>query len=440
MKISVIGAGYVGLVTAACLADVGNEVCCFDSNESRILALLDGHIPIYEPGLEELVAANVVADRLKFTSDPRNAALHGTVQFIAVGTPPDEDGSADVRHVLAAAESVASHMEDFRVVVEKSTVPVGTATRVSDVMQKVLIARDVQIPFAVVSNPEFLKEGSAIDDFMRPDRIIIGSDDERATEIMRRLYAPFERNHPKLMVMDVRSAELTKYAANAMLATRISFMNEIALLAEHVGADIDWVRRGIGSDPRIGTHFLYAGCGYGGSCFPKDVRALIRAGDSCGQPLRVLRAVEDANEAQKQLLAARVVRALGEDLHGAVVGVWGLAFKPNTDDMRFAPSIDLINELLSRGASVVAYDPVAADNAAGVLGAHERLTFARRAIDAAFGADALVIATEWKEFYSPNMDELRIALRRPIIIDGRNVLDPVEARASGFEYSGIGRP
>jgi UDPglucose 6-dehydrogenase len=362
------------------------------------------------------------------------------VQFIAVGTPPEEDGSADLQHVLAAAESIASHMVDFRVVVEKSTVPVGTSTRIVDTMQRVMAGRDVRVEFAVVSNPEFLKEGSAIEDFMRPDRIILGSDDERATEIMRRLYAPFERNHPKLMVMDVRSAELTKYAANAMLATRISFMNELALLAEQVGADIDWVRLGIGSDPRIGTHFLYAGCGYGGSCFPKDVRALIRTGQSCGQQLRILRAVEDANEAQKRLLAARVVRALGDDLSGAVVAVWGLAFKPNTDDMRYAPSIVLIDELLSRGASVVAYDPVAMDKAAGALGGHERLSFARRAIDAVSGADALVIVTEWKEFYSPDMDELRSALRRPIIIDGRNVLDPAEARATGFDYSGIGRP
>jgi UDPglucose 6-dehydrogenase len=390
--------------------------------------------------LEEIVSANVAAGRLRFVSDPQDAALHGLVQFIAVGTPPEEDGSADLQHVLAAAESIATHIVDFRVIVEKSTVPVGTATRIVDAMNKILSGRDVRVEFAVVSNPEFLKEGSAIEDFMRPDRIILGSDDERATEVMRRLYAPFERNHPKLMVMDVRSAELTKYAANAMLATRISFMNELALLAEQVGADIDWVRHGIGSDPRIGTHFLYAGCGYGGSCFPKDVRALIRTAEDCGQQLRVLRAVEDANDAQKRLLAARVVRALGDDLGGAVVAVWGLAFKPNTDDMRYASSIVLIDELLRRGASVIAYDPVAMEKAADILGKHERLRFAPRALDAASGADALVIVTEWKEFYGQDLDELRVALRRPIIVDGRNVLDPAEARAAGFDYSGIGRP
>jgi UDPglucose 6-dehydrogenase len=440
LKVTVVGAGYVGLVTAACLADVGNDVLCFDSDESRIQTLDAGRVPIYEPGLEQIIARNVDALRLRFTSDPRLAAFHGVVQFIAVGTPPDEDGSADIQHVLAAAESIATHMEDFRVVVEKSTVPVGTADRVSDAIHGVLKARGADVDFAVISNPEFLKEGSAIDDFMRPDRIIIGSDHERATEIMRRLYSPFERNHPKVMVMDVRSAELAKYAANAMLATRISFMNELALLAEKVHADIDWVRRGMGSDPRIGTHFLYAGCGYGGSCFPKDVRALIRAGESCNQPLRVLRAVEEVNEAQKRLLAARVAHALGQDLPGSTIAIWGLAFKPNTDDVRFAPSLALIDDLLKNGANVSAYDPVAMEQASRALGPRAGLTYARRALDAASDADALVIVTEWKEFHNPALRELRKVMRRPIIIDGRNVIDPAEARAAGFVYAGIGRP
>ena len=439
MKVTVIGSGYVGLVTGACLAEVGNEVLCFDVDERKISMLRSGRMPIYEPGLEELVRGNVEAGRLTFTTDPAAAARHGVVQFIAVGTPSDEDGSADLKYVLAAAQSIGTLMPEYRVIVDKSTVPVGTGDRVRSVVQQELQERGSPLQFAVVSNPEFLKEGAAIDDFMRPDRIVIGSDDARATELMRRLYAPFERNHDKLMVMSVRSAELTKYAANAMLATRISFMNELALLAEQVGADIDLVRRGIGSDPRIGTHFLYAGCGYGGSCFPKDVRALIRTGEEVGQPLQVLRAVEQANDRQKQVLARKIVSRLGEDLSGKTLALWGLAFKPNTDDMRDAPSLTLINELLQRGAKVVAYDPVATQEATRLIGHLEGVTFASKAMDALEGADALVIVTEWKEFRSPDLDRVRQALKHPLVFDGRNILDQAQARAAGLDYTAIGR-
>jgi UDPglucose 6-dehydrogenase len=440
MKITVIGTGYVGLVTGACLADVGNDVVCLDLDERKIETLQAGSIPIYEPGLLELVRTNVAAGRLRFTTDVRQGTRHGDVQFIAVGTPPNEDGSADLSHVLAAARSIGDYMERPCVVVSKSTVPVGSADRVRAVIVDALRTRAVAQPFAVVSNPEFLKEGAAIDDFMRPDRIVIGCEDERAAAVMRDLYAPFERNHSKVMLMDVRSAELTKYAANAMLATRISFMNELALLAEKVGADIDAVRHGIGADPRIGTHFLYAGCGYGGSCFPKDVQALIRTGDAAGQPLGVLRAVEQANETQKQVLARKVVVRFGEALDGLTFAIWGLAFKPNTDDMRQAPSLVLIDELLSRGARVVAYDPVAAAEAARILGPRGGLHFAATAMAALEGADALVLVTEWKEFRSPDLERIRRTLRQPVVFDGRNILDPGRARAAGLDYTGIGRP
>ena len=440
MKVTVIGSGYVGLVSGACLADVGNDVLCLDLDGSKIAMLSSGEIPIYEPGLKEMVRSNMNAGRLSFTTDVQAAVKHGVFQFIAVGTPPHEDGSADLRHVLEAARAIGTHMTDYRVIVDKSTVPVGTADRVRDVIRTALNQRGQEVPFAVVSNPEFLKEGAAIDDFMRPDRIVVGSEDDRATELMRRLYGPFERNHAKLMVMDVRSAELTKYAANAMLATRISFMNELALLAEAVGADIDFVRRGIGSDPRIGTNFLYAGCGYGGSCFPKDVQALIRSAEQVGQTLGVLRAVEHANGEQKQLLARRIVQRFGDDLRGRTFAVWGLSFKPNTDDMRCAPSIALIEDLLRRGARVVAYDPVAGGEARRVLGPRDGLCFAVTAMEALEGADALVIVTEWKEFRSPDLERVRDALRQPVILDGRNILDPAQVRAAGIEYSGIGRP
>jgi len=398
-----------------------------------------GGMPIHEPGLDRVVARNVAAGRLSFTTDVPAAVAHGALQFIAVGTPPDEDGSADLQYVLAAARNIARHMSGYKVVVDKSTVPVGTADKVRAAIAEVLAERGAAIGFAVVSNPEFLKEGDAVDDFMRPDRIVVGADDERAIGLMRELYAPFQRNHDKLVVMDVRSAELTKYAANAMLATRISFMNELALLAERVGADIEQVRLGIGSDPRIGFHFLYAGAGYGGSCFPKDVKALIHTADEAGRALQVLSAVESANEAQKRVLLEKIVRRFGGDLAGRRFALWGLAFKPNTDDMREAPSRVLIAELLARGASVAAYDPVAMAEARRVLPAAEALSFAGGAMQALDGADALVIVTEWKEFRSPDFAGIRAALRQPVIFDGRNMFTPATVKAAGIEYHAIGR-
>lgn len=439
MKISVIGTGYVGLVTGACLADVGNQVVCLDLDEQKVVSLQRGVIPIHEPGLSEIVTRNVAAGRLSFTTDPRESTLHGTVQFIAVGTPPDEDGSADLQYVLAAARNIARHMESARVVVDKSTVPVGTCDRVRETIQLELTRRGVDLPFSVVSNPEFLKEGAAIEDFMRPDRIVIGVDDEAAAVTLRRLYAPFERNHSKLLVMDVRSAELTKYAANAMLATRISFMNELALLAESVGADIDAVRRGIGSDPRIGSHFLYAGCGYGGSCFPKDVKALIHTANQQGRPLGILQAVEAANERQKQVLVEKIESRFGSSLEGMVFGIWGLSFKPNTDDMRCAPSLVVLEALLRRGASVQAFDPVASDQAQRAVGNNERVKYAPTAMAALEGADALVVVTEWKEFRAPDLEGMKAVMRQPVIFDGRNIYEPSFMRNAGFEYNGIGR-
>ena len=440
MRITIIGSGYVGLVSGACLADLGNDVMCLDTDARKIDTLNAGEMPIYEPGLKELVLRNVEAGRLQFTTNVKLAVHHGLVQFIAVGTPPDEDGRADLSHVLAAAKAIAEVMTEHRIVVNKSTVPVGTADKVHGVLRETLQLRGIDLPFAVISNPEFLKEGAAIEDFTRPDRIVIGSDDAQATEVMRRLYAPFERNHSKVMVMDVRSAELTKYAANAMLATRISFMNELAQLADKVGADIDHVRRGIGSDPRIGTHFLYAGCGYGGSCFPKDVRALIQTGQSQDVQLRVLDAVEAANEWQKGLLGRQIAKRFGPRLHGRHFAVWGLAFKPNTDDMREAPSITLIRQLIDRGATVSAYDPVATTQAQRVFGALPGLQFAATANDALHGANALVVVTEWKEFRGADLESIRNRLTEPVIFDGRNVFEPALAHAAGLEYVGIGRP
>ena len=440
MRITVIGSGYVGLVSGACLADLGNDVMCQDIDPRKIETLRAGEIPIYEPGLKELVFRNVEAGRLQFTTNMKLAVHHGLVQFITVGTPPDENGCADLSQVLAAAKSIAEAMTEQRIVVNKSTVPVGTAGQVQSVLRETLQARGLDLPFAVVSNPEFLKEGAAIEDFTRPDRIVIGSDDAHATEVLRRLYAPFERNHSKIMVMDVRSAELTKYAANAMLATRISFMNELAQLADKVGADIDHVRRGIGSDPRIGTHFLYAGCGYGGSCFPKDVRALIRTGQFHDIQLRVLDAVEMANESQKRLLAKQIFKRFGERLHGRHFALWGLAFKPNTDDVREAPSLTLIRALIDRGATICAYDPVATVEAQRTLGAMSGLTFATSANDALRGAHALIVMTEWKEFRGADLESIRDQLDEPIMFDGRNVFEPALARAAGLEYTGIGRP
>ena len=429
----------MGLVTGACLADVGNNVVCLDVDHRKIATLNAGEMPIHEPGLKELVRANATAGRLRFTTDLQLAVQHGAVQFIAVGTPPDEDGSADLKYVLAAARAIGANMLETRVVVNKSTVPVGTADKVRDALREAMAARGVDIPFSVVSNPEFLKEGAAIDDFMRPDRIVIGSDDAHATEVMRRLYAPFERNHAKLMLMDARSAELTKYAANAMLATRISFMNELARLAEKVGADIDHVRRGIGSDPRIGTHFLYPGCGYGGSCFPKDVQALIRTGDQQNVSLGVLAAVEAANNAQKTLLTEKIAARFGDRLDGLHFAVWGLAFKPNTDDMREAPSVVLIRQLIERGASVAAYDPVAIAEAKRVFGDLHGLSFADQAAHVLEGAHALVIVTEWKEFRSADLTTIAKQLALPVVFDGRNILEPSLARTAGLEYFGVGR-
>jgi len=432
MKITIVGTGYVGLVTGACLADMGNQVLCLDVDAAKVRALNEGQVPIYEPGLEAVVKRNRAAARLSFSTDVGAAVAHGMLQLIAVGTPPGEDGSADLQHVLAAARSIGRLMDDYRVIVNKSTVPVGTADKVSEVISNELKERNKKICFSVVSNPEFLKEGAAVEDFMRPDRIIVGSDDERATAVLRELYAPFQRNHERLMLMGVRSAELTKYAANAMLATRISFMNELANLAEAIGADIEEVRRGIGSDARIGTHFLYPGAGFGGSCFPKDVKALIHTAESAGRSLRVVAAVEQANEAQKHVLGDKIRARFGQDLKGCRFAIWGLAFKPNTDDMREAASLTLIEDLLAAGAEIRAYDPVAKPQINGVV-------LAESALDAVQGCDALAIATEWAEFRSPDFAALKQRLKAPAIFDGRNLYDPAMVRALGFEYFPIGR-
>ena len=439
MKITVVGTGYVGLVTGACLAEMGNDVVCLDVDARKIETLNSGGIPIHEPGLDKVVARNAAAGRLKFTTDIAAAVAHGTIQFIAVGTPPDEDGSADLQYVLAAARNIGRLMTDYKLVVDKSTVPVGTADKVRAAVADELAKRGVQIPYSVASNPEFLKEGAAVDDFMRPDRIVVGVEDDQAIHLMRAVYAPFQRNHEKLVVMDVRSAELTKYAANAMLATRISFMNELALLAEAMGADIEHVRQGIGSDPRIGYDFLYAGCGYGGSCFPKDVKALIRTAGENGRGLKVLQAVEDANDAQKQVLVEKIVKRFGADLAGRRFAVWGLAFKPNTDDMREASARVLIGELLARGASVTAYDPVAMPEARRLFGDDPRISYADSPRQALEGADALAIVTEWKEFRSPDFDHIRATLKTPVVFDGRNLYDTRVVRASGLDYEPIGR-
>jgi len=439
VKITMVGTGYVGLVTGACLADTGNEVLCLDLDERKIAILKDGRIPIHEPGLEAIVRRNAAAGRLRFTTDVAHSVDHGTMQFIAVGTPPEEDGSADLRHVVAAARSIGRHMHAYRVIVDKSTVPVGTADLVRDTIAGELNARGIDVPYSVVSNPEFLKEGAAVEDFMRPDRVVVGCDDERATQLMRALYAPFQRNHERMLVMDVRSAELTKYAANAMLATRISFMNELANLAERLGADVEQVRRGIGSDPRIGYHFLYAGAGYGGSCFPKDVKALQHTAQENGMHLRVLEAVEQANEAQKRVLLDKITARFGERLDGRCFALWGLAFKPDTDDMREAPSRVLIDGLTRLGARVVAYDPAALHEAQRVFGDQPALRYAPSPMAALEDADALVIVTEWKEFRSPDFEEITRRLRHRVVFDGRNLYEPQMVRAFGLEYHGIGR-
>ena len=439
MKISVIGTGYVGLVTGTCLAEVGNDVLCLDLDESKIRILRQGGIPIHEPGLLEMVQRNVDAGRLHFTTSIEESVAFGTIQFIAVGTPPDEDGSADLQYVAAAARNIAKHMTDYKVVVDKSTVPVGTADKVKSALQEELARRRVDTEFAVVSNPELLKEGAAVEDFMRPDRVVVGAEDERAIALMRELYAPFNRNHDRLVVMDIKSAELTKYAANCMLATRISFMNELANLADRLGADIEQVRLGIGSDPRIGYQFLYPGCGYGGSCFPKDVQALIRTADSIGMPLKVLKAVEDANETQKRILLEKIKGRFGADLKGMHFALWGLAFKPNTDDMRAASSRVVIEGLWQMGATVTAYDPVAMNESRRIFGDDPRLAYADSPMHALEGADALVIVTEWKEFRAPDFDQIKATLKTPVIFDGRNLYQPSQVRAHGLEYYAIGR-
>jgi UDPglucose 6-dehydrogenase len=439
MRITIIGTGYVGLVTGACLADAGNHVFCLDLDAGKIATLNGGGIPIFEPGLEAVVRRNRAAGRLVFSTDVAESVAYAELQFIAVGTPPDEDGSADLSHVVAAARAIGRHMDGYRVIVDKSTVPVGTADMVRAAVAEELAKRGKRVDFAVVSNPEFLKEGAAVEDFMRPDRIVIGSEDERATRLLRELYAPFQRNHERLMLMSVRSAELTKYAANAMLATRISFMNELANLAETLGADIEEVRRGIGSDPRIGFHFLYPGVGFGGSCFPKDVKALQRTALTAGRPLHVLAAVEQANEAQKRVLGGKIRARFGEKLSGRKFALWGLAFKPNTDDMREAPSRAVIDELLAAGASVRAYDPVAGKEAKRLFAGEKRVEIVDSALGAVEGADALAIVTEWQEFRSPDFDAIRAALKTPAIFDGRNLYDPQAVRAHGIEYFPIGR-
>jgi len=439
MKITMIGTGYVGLVTGTCFAEVGNDVLCLDVDPRKIGILNSGGVPIHEPGLEPMIRRNVEAGRLAFTTDVDAAVAHGTLQFIAVGTPPDEDGSADMQYVVAAARAIGRRMTDWKVVVDKSTVPVGTADLVRRSIAEELARRGVDVPFAVASNPEFLKEGAAIDDFMKPDRVVVGADDERAIAALRAVYAPFQRNHERLLVMDVRSAELTKYAANAMLATRISFMNELANLAERLGADIEMVRQGIGSDPRIGYHFLYPGVGYGGSCFPKDVKALRFTAEEQGLPLRLLTAVEDVNDAQKRVIVDKVVARLGGDLTGRRFALWGLAFKPNTDDMRDAPSRVVAHALAERGATLVAYDPVAMDEARRIFGDAPWLSYATSPLAALDGADALVVVTEWKEFRSPDFETIRARLRTPLVFDGRNLYDPHSVRAAGLEYFGIGR-
>lgn len=439
MKITVVGTGYVGLVSGTCLAEVGNDVLCLDVDPNKIRILQEGGIPIFEPGLEDMVRRNVAAGRLKFTTDVAEAVEFGAIQFIAVGTPPDEDGSADLQYVLAAARNIGRLMTEYKVVVDKSTVPVGTGAKVKAAIADELAKRGADLAFSVVSNPEFLKEGAAIEDFMRPDRIVVGAEDEQAIQLMRSLYAPFQRNHERLIITDVKSAELTKYAANAMLATRISFMNELANLAEALGADIEMVRQGIGSDPRIGYHFLYPGCGYGGSCFPKDVKALIKtAEDDAGIRLKVLNAVEEANEIQKHVLTSKLKARFG-DLKGKHFALWGLAFKPNTDDMREAPSRELIADLFEAGATVTAYDPVAMHETQRIYGDDARISYADNPMAALDNADALVIVTEWKEFRSPDFEAIKSALKSPLIFDGRNLYDPKFVRGCGVEYFAIGR-
>ncbi len=436
MNITVVGTGYVGLVTGACLSDVGMNVTCVDVNVQKIENLHKGILPIYEPGLEEIVSRNVKAGRLTFSTSLKDAIQGSEAAFIAVGTPPGEDGSADLQYVLAVAREIGEHMSDYLVVITKSTVPVGTAEKVRHSLRTALEARGSQLSFDVASNPEFLKEGAAIDDFMKPDRIVCGVESQRAQDVLTRLYKPFTLNGHPVLFMDIPSAEMTKYAANAMLATKISFMNDIANLCEIMGADVNQVRKGIGSDPRIGTKFIYPGIGYGGSCFPKDVKALVRTGREQGYELRILQAVEDVNDDQKMVLVRKIKAHFGQDLSGKHFAFWGLSFKPETDDMREAPSVVIAEELLAAGATVTAYDPVAAEEAKHQLG--DRIQYASNAYEALTGADALLLITEWREFRVPNWERVKEALKTPVVFDGRNIYSGAEVRAAGFTYAGIG--
>jgi UDPglucose 6-dehydrogenase len=439
MRVTIFGSGYVGLVTGACLAEAGNHVVCVDVDAGKVERLNQGEVPIHESGLEALIKRNKEAGRIEFTTDAAHGVEHGLFQLIAVGTPPDEDGSADLRHVLSVARTIGERIGRYAIVITKSTVPVGTADKVRAEVTKALAGRNAKLEFDVVSNPEFLKEGAAIQDFMKPDRVVVGTDNPRTTELMRALYEPFTRNHDRLIVMDIRSAELTKYAANAMLATKISFMNELANVAERVGADIEKVRIGIGSDPRIGYSFIYPGTGYGGSCFPKDVKALIRSAHEVHYEPVVLKAVEQVNERQKSILVRKLARAYDGRLAGRTVALWGLAFKPNTDDMREAPSRVILDALLAAGARVRAYDPVAMEEARRAYAGQQELTLCHDAYAAAEGADALLIVTEWQEFRSPDFERLKELLARPLILDGRNLYDPVLLARLGFDYHAIGR-
>ncbi len=440
MKITIFGSGYVGLVTGACLAEVGNDVLCADVDQRKVHMLKRGEIPIYEPGLDNLVKQGLDSGRLRFTTDMEEAVAHGLFQFIAVGTPPDEDGSADLQHVRAVARSVGQHMRELRIIVNKSTVPVGTADKVRETVAAELAKRGEDIPFDVVSNPEFLKEGAAVDDFMRPDRIVIGTDNPETTELLRALYAPFNRNRDRLLEMDVHSAELTKYASNAMLATKISFMNELANMAERLGADIEKIRVGMGSDPRIGYHFIYPGCGYGGSCFPKDVKALERTAREIQYDAQLLKAVEAVNERQKSVLFDKIRNHFHGDLRGRVFGLWGLAFKPKTDDMREAPSRVLMESLWQAGASVRAYDPAAMEETRRIYGERDDMRLCASPEDALRGADALVVLTEWNAFRSPDFEGMKALLKNPLIFDGRNLYDPEYLAQVGMLYYAIGRP
>jgi len=439
VKVTVFGSGYVGLVTGACFAEAGNHVLCVDIDAGKVARLQQGEIPIHEPGLDDLVKRNFEKGRLKFTTSAEEGIAHGLFQFIAVGTPPEEDGSADLSHVLAVAETIGQHMNEYRIVVDKSTVPVGTADKVRERIEQTLGERGVKVEYDVVSNPEFLKEGAAIADFMKPDRVVVGTDNPRTAELLKTLYDPFTRNRERMIVMDVRSAELTKYAANAMLATKISFMNEVANLAERMGADIEKVRLGIGSDPRIGYSFIYPGAGYGGSCFPKDVKALVHSAGEHQFDAQLLKSVEAVNKRQKQLLFRKISAFFDGDLKGKTVALWGLAFKPNTDDMREAPSRDLMEALWAAGASVRAYDPVAMAEASRIYGDRPDLALAKSAEAALEGADVLAVVTEWQEFRSPDFDLVRDALKHKVIFDGRNLYEPAMVRSFGLRYHGIGR-